>query len=132
MAPLLPPGDTLEEDKGPVEAKTISCKLFADKRFVLFATIWQLSEYPDPMDPEQSFSFTNRKEIKGLPVDQKGALGDRAAMIIGKCAAPDKNVLVEVSVNASFAKDVEQRRKNVERFTKSFMGDIKKDLGCTA
>ncbi|WP_169094392.1 hypothetical protein [Streptomyces sp. R302] len=132
LDPLLPDGSELAEQQPEgSEGSEKDCKLFVDQRFVLFVTIWQLAEYPDPMGPEEHVTRDNPRPIEGLPPGQKGAIGDRSAMITSSCAAPDKNVVLEVTVNGSFIKDVTQRRKDLERFAKSFTGDIKNDLKCT-
>ncbi|WP_175439238.1 hypothetical protein [Streptomyces vilmorinianum] len=52
-------------------------------------------------------------------------------MITAKCATPNKNIVLEVSDNESFTKDVAQRRNDIERFTKSFTGDNKRELNRT-
>ncbi|MFC8275060.1 hypothetical protein ACFUJR_21470 [Streptomyces sp. NPDC057271] len=131
LAPLLPSGKELREQKDPPKATRDGCKLFVDDQLVLFVRIWQVNEYPDPMGPKEHVPPVNRKEIEGLPSGQRGALGDERAMISATCAAPDRNIVLEVSVSESFTKDVEKRREDIERFTKSFTNDIKKKLKCT-
>ncbi|MFI8370746.1 hypothetical protein [Streptomyces sp. NPDC085466] len=131
LDPLLPDGSELMEQPQGTSASKNSCKLFVDKQFALFVTVWQVTDYPDPLDSKEHVALDNPSVIEGLPPGQKGAIGDESAMITARCTAPDKNVVLEVTVNGSFTKDVAQRRDDVERFAKAFTGDVRANLNCT-
>lgn len=75
--PLFPPGKTVEQQAEPLEPPVSSCRVLVDKRRVLFVSISQIGEFSDPMGEREKQPFRNRKEMKDLPFDGKGAVVTR-------------------------------------------------------
>ncbi|MEU7342897.1 hypothetical protein ABZ778_03050 [Streptomyces bacillaris] len=131
--PLFPPGKTVEQQAEPLEPPVSSCRVLVDKRRVLFVSISQIGEFSDPMGEREKQPFRNRKEMKDLPFDGEGAVGDTNAMIAAECTSDaSRYVIVEFTVGESLDEDTDRRREKIDRFAKGYTKAVQKAVSCSA
>ncbi|MFF6907320.1 hypothetical protein ACFY9Q_15395 [Streptomyces sp. NPDC012389] len=131
--PVLPPGKTIEQQAEPLEPPVSSCRVLVDKRRILFLSISQIDEFSDPMGEREKQPFRNRKEMKDLPFDGKGAIGDTNAMVAAACDSDvSRYVVVEFTVGESLDEETARRREKIDRFAKEYTEAVKKAVSCSA
>ncbi|MFF2700303.1 MULTISPECIES: hypothetical protein [Streptomyces] len=131
--PVLPPGKALEQQAEPLEPPVSSCRVLVDKRRVLFVSISQIGEFSDPMGEREKQPFRNRKEMKDLPFEGKGAIGDTNAMVAAECDSDvSRYLLVEFTVGESLDGDTVRRREKIDRFAKEYTKAVKEAVSCSA
>ncbi|PVC67921.1 hypothetical protein DBP15_16235 [Streptomyces sp. CS065A] len=129
--PVLPPGKTLEQQAEPLEPPVSSCRVLVDKRRILFLSISQIDEFADPMGEREKEPFRNRKQMKDLPFEGKGAIGDTNAMVAAECDSDaSRYILVEFTVGEGLDEDTARRREKIDRFAKEYTKAVKKAVSC--
>ncbi|MEW2487859.1 hypothetical protein [Streptomyces sp. NPDC048411] len=123
-------GDSLIDTKGKGQGR---CEISVDDWLVANLEVDKVDKLYDPMGDLDSFRFKNRDEIKDLPFEGLGAVGDYNAMVSTGCAAPTADHLVVlVTISLKAGGDVTERREDIQDFTLDFVPKAKKALGCTA
>ncbi|MGW1293096.1 hypothetical protein [Streptomyces sp. NPDC002533] len=132
--PILPPGKTIEQQRAePPEPPKSFCRVLVDKQFYLFMSISQIDEFVDPMSDKEKHPFQNRKAMKDLPFEGKGAVGDTNAMVTAKCdSEKSRNIIVEFSIGESLDEEVARRREKIDRFAKEYTKAVKEKVSCSA
>lgn len=132
LSPLLPNGESLrQEDAGSVTAPH-GCDVIVDKRRAVSPYLGYVDRLYDPISDVSVFKSTNRQRMKDLPFPGKGAVGDGNAVVFTPCGAPKVDyLLVEVTLDDTINKNVQQRRDNLERFATAYTPKAKEHLKCT-
>ncbi|MCF6526397.1 hypothetical protein [Streptomyces sp. JJ36] len=134
VAPLLPAGERLTEDGETLPEKRAKCGVTVDDTQVLSVLFNRVQELYDPMAESESYKFTHRERMSGLPFPGKGALGDVNAMITAECGGSGPPYLVvDVRVDERTATDdLPERRDRIREFAVAYTSAAKKELGCAA
>ncbi|MGW7413048.1 hypothetical protein [Streptomyces sp. NPDC054863] len=143
MAPMLPDGEKLEEERrGNVEHeyrdtdfaqsnKPVYCELRVDGEDTVYVQLSRGEKILDPTkDPVESKRVKNLEVVKGLPFDLT-VLGDRTIIIDTRCNGPKSTRVRPVLEFSSGAENTVQRRKDILAFGKAYTLALKKELGCT-
>ncbi|MFE6919328.1 hypothetical protein [Streptomyces rubiginosohelvolus] len=134
LTPLLPHGEKVEVVGDSIVTNDGSiCAINVDDYRAVSLSIEQAEKFYDPMGKVGSFRFTNRKKMAPLPFEGSGAMGDRNVMISTPCGLPEADhLIVFLVVGEKAAKDVNERRSDMEEFMIDFVPRAKKAIACSA
>jgi hypothetical protein len=130
-APLLPPGESVDEEYRVREAGSETCWISVDRRR---AMILRKDRHPDEVDPLKLahgvvHSLSNPE---AADLGNRAALGDDGVLVTGDCVYEGENqhFTLEVVLDEKTPEDVAERRRQLTDFARAYLPEAAAGMGC--
>ncbi|MBN3930700.1 hypothetical protein IQ279_13835 [Streptomyces verrucosisporus] len=130
-APLLPPGESVEEEYRVREARSKTCWITVDRRR---AMILRKDRHPDEVDPlKLAHGVVHRlANPEAVDLGARAALGDDGALVTDDCVYEGEKqyFTLEIVLDEKKPENVAERRRQLMGFARAYLPEAAAGMGC--